>query len=189
MTNPIYLPRGFQEFKRQVAAVSPANRPVFSLHWNDLSQEGKEKLAQGIKTNSHSMTLRNSPKAPLDRIILALDTVNPVLDTTMRPYSTGYRSWAFTGSCTSTRTWLDKITSLLVLTLQLRKQNQNRFYLFYAALEGWPYINIARSMSDIEESYEAIVERGNTNTPDTPEEISMQEVRNASQSTIRRNNN
>lgn len=188
MTTQIYLPRGYQEFKRQIAQAEREARPAFSLKWNDLSPEGKTKLAVSIKHYSHSRTLRNSPRAPIENIILALNTTNPVLDSTPRNTNTIRQRWIFVGSCLSTRNWLDRISSLLITTLQLRKQNENRFINFYSAIEGWPYYRVARQIADTELNFERNILNTDTQI-NIPEEISLQEVSHARTLTGIRNNN
>src|ERR1035437_6103483 len=91
MTDPIYKPRCFEEFKRLVQ-VNHDNNAIMTLRWNDLNLVGKENLAHSIKKGSYSYTVRHHEKATIENIILSFNDINPILDQTRNHENRGDRA-------------------------------------------------------------------------------------------------
>lgn len=134
MLNPIFVPRRLEEFRRTIQ--QSEIRTALTLRWNDLSREGKEKLAIQIKKWSKSEILRTSEKASIENIILALDITNPILEQTR---GGRYRnSWAFSSAYIASCFGLKIISSVIIITLRLRKKVKfERIRDYYIAIGGW----------------------------------------------------
>ena len=139
MTNElIHLPSCFRDFQNGLR-----DQAVLSLRWNDLSREGKEKVASAIKRRSNLWTIRNSPKASVENIISALNATNPIIEQTQR------NRWSFNGGTLSSRRNLEGISHIINQTLQLRR-TAPRWRDFFLAIAGWDNYEWARDHADIE---------------------------------------
>jgi hypothetical protein len=195
MTNPlIHLPPHFREFQNSLIDQSP-----LTIRWNDLSREGKEKLATAIKRYSHMWTIRNSEIASVENIILVLDNTNPLLDQSQT------NRWSFASGYVSSRYWLKNIGRVINTTLNIRKMRTD-WRDFLIAIAGWNHWNeidayqcqIEGRNSNRRESIDPFIDqmiRGlnanprMSNREDNSGEISLADVENAALATAQRNNN
>lgn len=176
----LHLPQSFREFQNGLI-----DRAILSLRWNDLSREGKEKVASTIKRRSNLWTIRNSPKASVENIISALDATNPILEQTCR------NRWAFNGGTLSSRRNLEGISHIINQTLQLRR-TAPRWRDYFLAIAGWDNYDWASEYASIENHrISANREReifGNQETEENgTHEISLGDVARASREASIRN--
>ena len=179
MTEPIYKPRCLREFKEIVTRNNDFHAKM-TLRWNDLMPETKEKLALGIKTNSRSWTVRNHPKATIEAINAAFTELNPIIEQTRQQWGIIQEpTWSFGSGQISSAGWLEKLSTIIVIALKLRRLSNDRFADFFIGIGGWGSYSIAHDFKD------RTINELNWNITNLteiiePPEVSLEEVINAS---------
>ena len=181
MTDPIYKPRCFEEFKRVLENTN--RKAIMTLRWNDLTKPGKAILAHSIKIGTKS--IKNHPKATLTNIVKVFDEINPILDQTQKRRNEDGRNpnWAFASAYIGSRSWLEVLSTVIVISLQLRKVSKNHYNNILKAHAGWREYYLCQTFE------ERIREELNQDqiSPEEQNEISTEEVQRATQLTINRN--
>ena len=182
MTDPIYKPRCFEEFKRELENTN--RKAIMTLRWNDLTKPAKAILANSIKEGTKSKTIKNHPKTTLTNIVKVFDEIDPILDqTNKRNPDDRHPTWAFASAYIGSRGWLEVLSSVIVMSLKLRKVSKYHYNNFFKARAGWGEYYLCQSYTD-----RTVVELQNDeNRPEEQNEISTEEVQRATQLTNNRN--
>ena len=182
MTETIYKPRCLREFKEIVTRNNDFNAKM-TLRWNDLIPEAKEKLALSIKNNSRSWTVRCHPKATPEAINATFTEINPILDQTR---TSSYRTvtWSFGAGQIASAGWLEKLSTIIVIALKLRRLSKDRFADFFLGVGGWGAYQIAHDFKDRTINELNLNSDSNQINVSEQPEISLEEVSHASQRAI-----
>lgn len=186
MTNTLFTPRNFEEFKEQIN--NRNSEAAITIRWNDLNEPIKDKLITAIKKYSYSWTVKHHPNATETNIKLVFDNFNPLIEQThLFRHSTNMK-WCFGGAYISSRHWLDKLSVVIILNLRLRKLKSSRLYDYLVAYAGWGSYSLITEYMNILNPPNPIPPRLNSNIePQT--EISLSEITNTSQRAINNRTN